>query len=152
MCAGSNAVSQQKGLPKGIERLYTATGPKPEIEDVMELLLSATAMVGRSILVIDGIDEMKFEDICLILSGLQRVLTQGFGHRLFIASRKVVGLHVQIPETLEIAITPHDLQSDISIVIESTLAWKMEHQRRITDKVEIVDHMKQRLLQESRGR
>lgn len=134
-----------------LEHFYSPKGPEPDWEDTKHLFLAVALTKPHSIFIIDGLDEMKPEEISPILSVMYLLIDANAGHRVMVASRKELGFNVRISFELQIGITAEYLQTDIRTFIETELLRNTRRRRHITDNNAVLVQIKQRLLDESIG-
>jgi hypothetical protein len=153
-------VATQHPCPKSameqIREYYKYGGPDPDLEDVSGIFsgLFKCKHLEKAICIIDGLDELEYEEIPRVLRVFRNLFRQRTNQKLFVTSRNEphynIDLINNIPNTLHIPLQLNNA-GDIQNYVKTTIAGKMMWARKITEDGSLVQEMSHRLLSEAKG-
>lgn len=145
-----------ESILKQIREYYKYGGPDPDFEDVSEIFsgLFKYKCLKKAIYIIDGLDELDYEEITRVLSVFRRLFRQGTNQKLFVTSRHEPHYNIDfinnIPNTLHIPLQLNN-SGDIQNYIETTIEEKLMCDRKITEDSSLVQEISCRLLSGAKG-
>lgn len=91
-------ISGMERIPEAISRALqeqkAANGRKPQLVDIVKMLQLITSSLP-TFMVIDAMDECRFEHRIGLLNSLEQILDKSLGTRIFIAGRPYIGSEVE---------------------------------------------------------
>lgn len=136
---------------KRIERFYSPTGSEPDLEDITLIISVLFEAVPRCWLIIDGVDEMRPEEVSRVLQHLRILFDQATNQKMCLATRNEVGFGMKVSLNYRVRIDQRQTDFDMRRYIDSRITRKTEHSRTLTESKEIMSQVKKRLVNGANG-
>jgi len=148
----SNIPSQS--LRSKLQQVFGTTKVSTPVGEFVDICLELASVVGSVTYVIDGLHEILDEDMRELLSFIDKLRrrTSDTSSRLAMFARDVLGHNVDITRRLQnvrpLVFTLQLVANDIATFVETSVDWKMAHERPITQDQRLVSEVKETLTKE----
>ena len=138
-----------------IRNLYGRSGPSRDSVDVAELLLKLASSTKGSIHLIDGVDELEYEDQVLVLETFERLLLTSMSVKLLIFSKAQLHVNINIfgflPGLIRIPVGQDLNASDVGTFTEMLINDEMIRARAITSDTKLLLKIKEEIQHKASG-